>query len=215
MHANSNIHVMKKIRIIIADDHAVMRMGLIALFDTVGEFEVVAEAADGEEAVELATRYRPDVVIMDLVMPILDGVSATEKITKSCPDVRVLLLTTYGSSDGIAHALDAGASGAVLKSASNDELIAAIKAVAAGQKSISGDVQRLLQDDPPIKPLTPRQAEILSYVTRGLTNQDIAKVLGIRVDSVAQNLSAIFAKLNAANRAEAITIALRKHLLKL
>jgi DNA-binding NarL/FixJ family response regulator len=206
---------MKKIRIIIADDHAVMRMGLIALFDTVGEFEVVAEAADGEEAVELATRYRPDVVIMDLVMPILDGVSATEKITKSCPDVRVLLLTTYGSSDGIAHALDAGASGAVLKSASNDELIAAIKAVAAGQKSISGDVQRLLQDDPPIKPLTPRQAEILSYVTRGLTNQDIAKVLGIRVDSVAQNLSAIFAKLNAANRAEAITIALRKHLLKL
>ncbi|MBO6167016.1 MAG: response regulator transcription factor [Kiritimatiellae bacterium] len=206
---------MKKIRIIIADDHAVMRMGLIALFDTVGEFEVVAEAADGEEAVELATRYRPDIIIMDLVMPILDGVSATEKITKSCPDVRVLLLTTYGSSDGIAHALDAGASGAVLKSASNDELIAAIKAVAAGQKSISGDVQRLLQDDPPIKPLTPRQAEILSYVTRGLTNLDIAKALGIRVDSVAQNLSAIFAKLNAANRAEAITIALRKHLLKL
>jgi len=206
---------MKKIRIIIADDHAVMRMGLIALFDTVGEFEVVAEAADGEEAVELATRYRPDVVIMDLVMPILDGVSATENISKSCPGVRVLLLTTYGSSDGIARALDAGASGAVLKSASNDELIAAIKAVAAGQKSISGDVQRLLQDDPPIKPLTPRQAEILSYVTRGLTNQDIAKVLGIRVDSVAQNLSAIFAKLNAANRAEAITIALRKHLLKL
>ncbi len=206
---------MKKIRIIIADDHAVMRMGLIALFDTVGEFEVVAEAADGREAVELALRHRPDVVIMDLVMPILDGVAATEKIAKSCPDVRVLLLTTYGSSDGIAHALDVGAFGAVLKSASNDELIAAIKAVAAGQKSISGDVQRLLQDDPPIKPLTPRQAEILSYVTRGLTNQDIAKVLGIRVDSVAQNLSAIFAKLNAANRAEAITIALRKHLLKL
>lgn len=206
---------MKKIRIIIADDHAVMRMGLIALFDTVGEFEVVAEAADGKEAVELATRHKPDIIIMDLVMPILDGVSATEKIAKSCPGVRVLLLTTYGSSDGIAHALDVGASGAVLKSASNDELIAAIKAVAAGQKSISGDVQRLLQDDPPIKPLTPRQAEILSYVTRGLTNQDIAKVLGIRVDSVAQNLSAIFAKLNAANRAEAITIALRKHLLKL
>lgn len=206
---------MKKIRIIIADDHAVMRMGLIALFDTVGEFEVVAEAADGEEAVELATRHKPDIIIMDLVMPVLDGVSATEKITKSCPDVRVLLLTTYGSSDGITHALDAGASGAVLKSASNDELIAAIKAVAAGQKSISGDIRRLLQDDPPIKPLTQRQTDILSYVTRGLTNQDIAKVLGIRVDSVAQNLSAIFDKLNAANRAEAITIALRKHLLKL
>ena len=206
---------MKKIRIIIADDHAVMRMGLIALFDTVDEFEVVAEATDGKAAVELALRHRPDVVIMDLVMPVLDGVSATEKIAKSCPNVRVLLLTTYGSSDGIAHALDAGAFGAVLKSASNDELISSIKAVAAGQKSISGDVQRLLQDDPPIKPLTPRQAEILSYVTRGLTNQDIAQVLGIRVDSVGQNLTAIFEKLGAANRAEAITIALRKHLLKL
>lgn len=206
---------MKKIRIIIADDHAVMRMGLIALFDTVDEFEVVAEATDGKAAVELALRHRPDVVIMDLVMPVLDGVSATEKIAKSCPEVRVLLLTTYGSSDGIAHALDAGAFGAVLKSASNDELISSIKAVAAGQKSISGDVQRLLQDDPPIKPLTPRQAEILSYVTRGLTNQDIAQVLGIRVDSVGQNLTAIFEKLGAANRAEAITIALRKHLLKL
>ena len=206
---------MKKIRIIIADDHAVMRMGLIALFDTVDEFEVVAEATDGKAAVELALRHKPDVVIMDLVMPVLDGVSATEKIAKSCPNVRVLLLTTYGSSDGIAHALDAGAFGAVLKSASNDELISSIKAVAAGQKSISGDVQRLLQDDPPIKPLTPRQAEILSYVTRGLTNQDIAQVLGIRVDSVGQNLTAIFEKLGAANRAEAITIALRKHLLKL
>ena len=206
---------MKKIRIIIADDHAVMRMGLIALFDTVDEFEVVAEATDGKAAVELALRHKPDVVIMDLVMPVLDGVSATEKIAKSCPNVRVLLLTTYGSSDGIAHALDAGAFGAVLKSASNDELISSIKAVAAGQKSISGDVQRLLQDDPPIKPLTPRQAEILSYVTRGLTNQDIAQVLGIRVDGVGQNLTAIFEKLGAANRAEAITIALRKHLLKL
>ena len=192
-----------------------MRMGLTALFDTVGDFEVVAEAADGAEAAELALRHKPDVVVMDLVMPVMDGVVATEKIVKSCPNTRVLLLTTYGSSDGIAHALDVGALGAVLKSASNDELIASVKAVAAGKRKVASDVERLLQDDPPIKPLTPRQAEILSYVTRGLTNQDIAKAIGIRVDSVGQNLTAIFAKLGAANRAEAITIALRKHLLKL
>ena len=192
-----------------------MRMGLTALFDTVGDFEVVAEAADGAEAAELALRHKPDVVVMDLVMPVMDGVVATEKIVKSCPNTRVLLLTTYGSSDGIAHALDVGARGAVLKSASNDELIASVKAVAAGKRKVASDVERLLQDDPPIKPLTPRQAEILSYVTRGLTNQDIAKAIGIRVDSVGQNLTAIFAKLGAANRAEAITIALRKHLLKL
>ena len=192
-----------------------MRMGLTALFDTVGDFEVVAEAADGAEAAELALRHKPDVVVMDLVMPVMDGVVATEKIVKSCPNTRVLLLTTYGSSDGIAHALDVGALGAVLKSASNDELITSVKAVAAGKRKVASDVERLLQDDPPIKPLTPRQAEILSYVTRGLTNQDIAKAIGIRVDSVGQNLTAIFAKLGAANRAEAITIALRKHLLKL
>ena len=122
---------MKKIRILIADDHAVMRMGLNALFDTVGEFEVVGEAADGAEAVEMTVRLKPDVVIMDLVMPVMDGVSATGEIMKRAPNAHVLLLTTYGSSDGIAHALDAGASGAVLKSASNENLISAIKDVAA------------------------------------------------------------------------------------
>ena len=206
---------MKKIRILIADDHAVMRMGLNALFDTVGEFEVVGEAADGAEAVEMTMRLKPDVVIMDLVMPVMDGVSATGEIMKRAPNAHVLLLTTYGSSDGIAHALDAGASGAVLKSASNENLISAIKDVAAGRTSIANDIRRMMQDDPPIKPLTPRQTEILSYVMRGLTNQDIAKATGIRVDSVGQNLTTIFNKLGAANRAEAITIALRKQLLKL
>ncbi|MBR4616490.1 MAG: response regulator transcription factor [Kiritimatiellae bacterium] len=206
---------MKKIRILIADDHAVMRMGLNALFDTVGEFEVVGEAADGAEAVEMTVRRKPDVVIMDLVMPVMDGVSATGEIMKRAPNAHVLLLTTYGSSDGIAHALDAGPSGAVLKSASNENLISAIKDVAAGRTSIANDIRRMMQDDPPIKPLTPRQTEILSYVMRGLTNQDIAKATGIRVDSVGQNLTTIFNKLGAANRAEAITIALRKQLLKL
>lgn len=206
---------MKKIRILIADDHAVMRMGLNALFDTVGEFEVVGEAADGAEAVEMTVRLKPDVVIMDLVMPVMDGVSATGEIMKRAPNAHVLLLTTYGSSDGIAHALDAGASGAVLKSASNENLISAIKDVAAGRTSIANDIRRMMQDNPPIKPLTPRQTEILSYVMRGLTNQDIAKATGIRVDSVGQNLTTIFNKLGAANRAEAITIALRKQLLKL
>lgn len=206
---------MKTIKILIADDHDVMRLGLIALFDTVRNFEVVAQASDGAEAVKLAMRHKPDVVIMDLMMPVMDGVTATEKIVKECPGTRVLLLTSFGTSDRIARALDAGAYGAVLKSSSNDDLIVAIKAVASGRKAIAGDVKRMMQEDPPIKPLTPRQAEILSFVMRGLTNQDIAKALGIRTDSVAQNLTAIFAKLGAANRAEAITIALRKQLLQL
>ena len=134
----------------------------------------------------------------------IDAVSISAKINEPPDQVFKTLVAQGPKRDHFVFVIPAPASLDLKKAAR-----------AAGQKSISGDVQRLLQDDPPIKPLTPRQAEILSYVTRGLTNQDIAKVLGIRVDSVAQNLSAIFAKLNAANRAEAITIALRKHLLKL
>lgn len=204
----------QKINILIADDHAVMRMGLSALIDSVNDFSVVGEASDGNEALALAFRLKPDVVVMDIYMPGLDGISATEKIKKAVPEAKILILTTFETSDGIARALSYGASGAILKSAANEELIEAIRTVAAGNEYIANDVRRLLKDDPPISPLTPHQLEILAYVTRGLTNKDIATTLGIRVDSVGQNLSVIFAKLGAANRAEAIAIALRKHLLK-
>jgi len=205
---------MKKTRILIADDHAVMRMGLSALMDSVEDFSVIGEASDGNEALELALRLKPDVVVMDIYMPGLDGISATEKIKESIPEAKILILTTFETSDGIARALSHGATGAILKSAANDNLIDAIQTVAAGKEYIADDVRRLLDDDPPITPLTPRQLEILTYVTRGLTNKEIATTLGIRVDSVGQNLSAIFTKLGAANRAEAIAIALRKQLLK-
>lgn len=206
---------MKKSRILIVDDHALLRHGLKSIIQHQKDMEVVGEAENGKVAAQQAKSLLPDLVVMDLVMPVMDGVSATGEIMKRAPNAHVLLLTTYGSSDGIAHALDAGASGAVLKSASNENLISAIKDVAAGRTSIANDIRRMMQDDPPIKPLTPRQTEILSYVMRGLTNQDIAKATGIRVDSVGQNLTTIFNKLGAANRAEAITIALRKQLLKL
>ena len=148
-------------------------------------------------------------------MPGLDGISATKKIKESVPEAKILILTTFETSDGIARALSHGASGAILKSAANDNLIDAIQTVAAGKEYIADDVRRLLDDDPPITPLTPRQLEILTYVTRGLTNKEIASTLGIRVDSVGQNLSAIFTKLGATNRAEAIAIAMRKSLLKI
>jgi DNA-binding NarL/FixJ family response regulator len=206
---------MRKTQILIADDHAVMRMGLTALFDTVPEFKIIGEASNGLEAADKAHTLKPDIIIMDLMMPIMDGVAATRRIQQNTPETKVLLLTTFGTSDGIAQALDAGATGAILKSASNEELIAAVHAVASGKLFIAKDVQQLLKNEPPVQPLTERQLEILSFVTRGLTNQDIAKALGIRVDSVGQNLSTIFAKLGAANRAEATSIALRKHLLKI
>ncbi len=204
---------MKKIRILIADDHAVMRMGLSALIDSIDGLSVVGEACDGNEAAELARQLKPDVVVMDIYMPALDGISACDKIKRSTPESKILMLTTFETSDGISRALSLGASGAILKSAANNELIEAIQVVASGGNFISSEVRRLLKEDPPIEPLTPHQTEILSYVTRGFTNKDIAKALGIRVDSVGQNLTAIFTKLGAANRAEAIAIALRRHLL--
>mgnify|MGYP002508513762 CR=1 FL=1 len=205
----------KPTRILIADDHSVVRFGLAALLGRRKDFQVIGEAKDGEVAVAMAKSERPDVVIMDLMMPIMDGVDATRKIQQDIPETKVLLLTTFGTSDGIAQALAAGATGAILKSASNEELIAAVHTVASGKLFIAKDVQQLLKSEPPVQPLTERQLEILSFVTRGLTNQDIAKALGIRVDSVGQNLSTIFAKLGAANRAEATSIALRKQLLKI
>lgn len=206
---------MKKTRILIADDHAVMRMGLTALFETVPDFIVVGEAPDGRSAVDAVRRLKPDVVIMDLMMPVLNGDEAATAIRHEVQETKVLLLTTFGTSDRISHALENGADGVILKSASNSELIDAVHEVAAGKKYVSKEVAQILKNEPPIEPLTDRQLEILSYVTRGLTNQDIAKALGIRVDSVGQNLSTIFGKLGAANRAEAVAIALHKHLLKL
>ena len=204
-----------KIRVLIADDHAIVRMGLASLLGTKKEIEVVGEAEDGEETVRKALKLAPDVIVMDLMMPKKDGVAATAEIHRQLPNARIMVLTSYGISDGIAHALAAGASGALMKSTEFSEFVAAIRSVAAGERVIAPEIARQLAEDPPVANLTPRQMEILLSITRGLTNADIAKQLDIREDSVKEHLTAIFTKLGAANRSEAIAIALRKHLLKI
>ena len=204
-----------KIRILIADDHAIVRMGLTFLFSTQDDFKVVGDAEDGEAAVKKAIELKPDVVIMDLMMPKKDGAAATTEILSALPDTKILVLTTFGSSDGIANALNAGAKGAFLKNSPNSQLIEAIHTLANGGLAISEEVKRLMDEDPPTKELTPRQKEILECLTRGLTNQDIATALGIREDRVKDHINAIFSRLRAANRTEAVAIALRKHLLNL
>ena len=206
---------MKKIRTLIADDHAVVRTGLAALLDAEPDITVVGAAEDGAEAVRNTLRLKPDVIVMDLMMPVKDGIDATREIRAAVPNSKILILTTSEVSNDIVRALDAGASGAVLKSASNDSLISAIRTVAAGESAVSDDVQKMLKTDPPIQNLTDRQLEILTSVTRGFTNQDIARQLGIREDSVKEHLYNIFDKIGAANRSEAVAIALRKHLLKI
>ena len=204
-----------KIKVLIADDHAVVRMGLSALLSAEDDIEVVGEVKNGEEAVREALRLMPDVVVMDLVMPKKDGVAATAELREKLPSARVLILTSYSTSDGIAHAIEAGAVGALMKSAENESLINAIRAVHAGKRVIPAVVKRLMAEDPPVPKLSPRQLEILASITRGLSNNDIAKQLGIGKASIKTHVLALFQKLGAANRAEAVAIALRKQLLKI
>ena len=203
-----------KIRVLIADDHTIVRAGLTALLGTEKDIEVVGEAKNGAEAVSDAVELHPDIVIMDLMMPKMDGVEATKELLRKAPSVKTILLTTYGTSDGIAHALRAGARGAVLKNADNSELAKAIRIVAQGGDYISPDIRQQLAADPPVPELTPRQSEILESMVRGLTDRDIALQLGLRPESVSEHVGAIRQKIGASNRTEAVAIAMRKYLLK-
>ena len=205
----------RKIRVLIADDHKIVRVGLSALLGIEKDIRVVGFAENGKEAVEQAGKLAPDVAIVDLMMPVMDGAEATAEIHRRFPQVKILILTTFGSSDGIAHALSAGATGAFMKNADNTELANAIRTVYRGEQAISPEIKRQLEIDPPIPELTPRQKDILDSMIRGLSNPDIAKQLGIRRDGVKQHIKAILSKIGASNRTEAVALALRKHLLKI
>ena len=206
---------MKKISILVADDHMIVRIGLVALLSSEPDLRVVAEADDGKDAIAKTLKHRPDIVVMDLMMPGMDGVAATTEIKAKCPTSKVILLTSYSTSDGISHALDAGADGAVLKTADDTMLLTAIRKVAQGETYVSPTIRKMLTANPPLPELTDRQLDVLEALSRGLTNRDIATELGICEARVAEHVNNILAKLEAANRAEAVGIALRKHLLKI
>ena len=196
------------IRILLADDHLVVRMGLSALLSAQPGLEVVGEASDGDSAVRLAKKLRPSVVIMDVRMPNKDGVIATREIRQDLPETNVLVLTTYGDSQEVARALDAGAVGALIKDCSKACLVSAIRAAAAGRRTISPEIESSLAAKPSLPQLSPRHREILQLVARGLNNGDIAKLLGISRNCVKVHLSTAYARLGASARAEAVTMAL-------
>lgn len=206
------------IRLLIADDHPVVRAGLAGLFADEDGFEVVGQAADGAQAVELAARERPDVVLMDLRMPVLDGVAATARIAASGPDApRVLILTTYESDDQILAAIEAGAAGYLLKAAPQDEIVAGIRSVAAGQTALSPAVaarlvSRMRAPTASVS-LTPREIEVLRLVARGRSNKLIAADLGIGESTVKTHLLKVFEKLEVADRTHAVTVAMERGLL--
>ena len=204
----------KTIKVLIVDDHAILRMGLASLLNTKKDIKVVGDASNGAMAISKAVKLNPDVVIVDLMMPGMDGVETTKNILAAAPDTKVMILTTFGTSNGIIHALEAGAKGAIMKNVEFPELVAAIRSIASGDTVISPEIQRILENNPPVPTLSPRQTEILESIVRGLSNIDIAKQLGISLDMVKEHVSVLFLKIGAATRAEAVAIALRKHLLK-
>jgi DNA-binding NarL/FixJ family response regulator len=205
------------IRILIAEDQRIVREGLVALFEDEAEIVIVGEACDGLEAVERFAALRPDVVLMDLQMPVLDGAEATRRIRAIDAAARILVLTTYATDEFIFTALRAGAQGYLLKDASADELLAALRAVHAGQTQLSPAVAARLVSglSGGQEALTPRELEVLTLMGRGASNNEIAEELTIAPRTVKVHVQNILGKLGAANRTEAVSIAVRQKLITL
>ena len=196
-----------KIKILLADDHQIVRMCLAAIIAAEGDMCLVGEASDGIEAVNLAQELRPDVILMDLMMPQKNGATATEEILAANPLAKILVLTTFGESDDVKLAMDAGAIGALIKDTPRHELVAAIRNVAEGKRVVSPEIAHVLEKLSAKPQLSPRQLEVLGYVAKGFTSKAIAAQMGITQDGVNGHLRAIFAHLNAASRTEAVAIA--------
>ena len=204
-----------KIRILIADDHFVVRMGLAALVNTESDLEVVGEAADGTQAVQAFEKHKPDLVLMDLRMPIKDGIRATEEIRAKHPNARVLMLTTFDGDTDIHRAIEAGAQGYVLKNSTGDKLIPAVRAVAAGQRWIPKEIATRLASRNLFEDLTPRELQVLEQMAKGLANKEIADVLNITGHTVKDHLKSILGKLHVADRTEAVTVAIQRGIIHL
>jgi DNA-binding NarL/FixJ family response regulator len=203
------------IRVLIADDHAVVRAGLAAMIANEDDITVVAEAADGDEAVALYAEHRPDVVLMDILMPRLNGVEATRAIRAAHSDARVVALTMYEGDADIHRALSAGASAYLLKGARAADLMSAIRRVASGKRVIPAEVADRLAEYTPRIELTAREVEVLRLVAKGLRNKEVARVIGRTEGTVKVHLKNIHEKLGVDDRTEAVTIALQRGIIHL
>jgi len=214
------------IRIVVADDHPIVRSGIVALLQDAPDVEVIGEAASGAEAVETALRLRPDLVLMDLRMPLaasaagtaeLDGVAATAQIVAADAGIRVIVLTTYESDEAILSAIEAGATGYLLKAAPQEEILAGIRSVARGEVALAPSIAALLVRrvaKPPTVTLSDRETEVLALVARGNSNPAIARVLFLSEATVKTHLLHVFEKLGVNDRTRAVTLAMELGLLK-
>ena len=203
------------IRVLVADDHPIVRGGIIALLSAADDIEVVGEAADGLAAVDRAVELAPDVMLMDLHMPGLDGDEATARILEQRPNVRVVILTTYESDASILTAIEAGASGYLLKAAPQEEILAGIRSVASGGVALAPSIAALLvkRVARAAVTLTPREREVLALVAQGLSNPAIAKQLFLGEATVKTHLLHVFEKLGVSDRTRAVTRAMELGLL--
>ena len=198
------------IRVVVADDHPIVRSGIVALLQTAEDVEVVGEAATGLEAVELALALTPDLVLMDLRMPGIDGDEATARILKARPTTRVLILTTYETDDSILTAIEAGASGYLLKAAPQDEILAGVRSVARGEVALAPSIAALLvkRVKTPTPTLSPRETEVLKLVAAGESNPSIAATLFVSEATIKTHLIHVFEKLDVGDRTRAVTKAM-------
>jgi NarL family two-component system response regulator LiaR len=211
------------IRVLVVDDHLVVRRGIRSLLATEADIEVVGESQNGREAISAAAHLRPDVILMDLVMPEMDGIMAIERILASQPAARILVLTSFEADDKVFPAIRAGAVGYTLKDFGPDELVRAIQRVHRGESSLHPAIARRVlqelahpvQQEPPVDPLSEREAAVLRLIARGESNQDIATTLGIGSGTVRVHVSNILGKLHLASRTQAALYALRQGLASL
>ncbi len=213
---------MDKIKIMLVEDHVLVREGTKELLERQPDLQIVAEAGDGEEAIQLADRYRPDVVVMDIELPKVNGIEATKRIKASNPGITILALTAYDNDQYVFALLGVGAAGYLLKDVSTSELIQAIRAVHAGESVLHPVVARRVidyfaqsrikhdSDQELLSPLTEREMEVLRLASKGMTNREIAKELTLSVRTVQVHLSNIFGKLEVGSRTEAVLYALRQ-----
>ena len=214
---------MNRIRVLLADDHTILRDGIRALLDDQADIEVIGEAEDGLSTVKMVGKLKPDVVIMDIAMPLLNGLEATRQIQRDYPQVKVLILTMHENEEYIRQVLAAGALGYVLKDAAAQDLLGAIRAVHRGEAVLSPAITRLVIEDylrwGDIRPadtsngLTPREREILQLIAEGYTNKEIAEILSLSVKTIQSHRSNLMSKLDLHDRGELIKYAIQKKII--
>lgn len=204
-----------KISVMIADDHPVVRAGLTAIIDAQDDMAVVAEAGDGREAAERFREHRPDVTLMDLVMPVMSGIEAVKAILEEYPPARIIVLTTYDGDTDIHRAIEAGVRGYLLKGMFGDDLLDAIRTVGAGRRSIPPQIREHLAAHAARSELTSRETQVLELIVRGNSNREIASELGITERTVKWFVNIILSKLRVRDRTQAATAAMQRGIVRL